>query len=96
MIGRSVEIVREVGAVGGVVGKELGADIKRSPVGSCFFAGLDLEDSKGGRWRSSTRDEPVKGEIGRLGGDPGGQDRYRVSEDGERPRSSMGGVGCLS
>ena len=65
VMGKSVEVLGEVGAMGGVGGRELGQDIKRSPVGSCSFAGMGLEDSKGDRWRSSTRGGPVKEEIGR-------------------------------
>ena len=86
-----MEILGEVGEMGGVGGKELGQDIKRSPVGSCSFGGLVLEHSKGGKWRSSTRGEPVKEEIGRSGGGRWGNGLYRVCEDGERRRSSVGG-----
>ena len=65
VVGRSVEVLGEEGAVGGFGRMGLRHGVKKSPVGSYSFEGMaNMETSRQGRWRNWTQGGQVKEERG--------------------------------
>ena len=69
VVGKSVLVLGDQGAVGGLGWMGLRYKVKKSPVGSYSFEGLaNMETSRQGRLRNSTQVGQVKEELGRSGG----------------------------